>query len=399
MKNEDEIFEEYVLKRLAEDHNIGDRPYLYSHEFNLIDSPSLNFLAETTGVKLHHPEPHWITEESDEENGINYYRDEKERIYVIDTGDILHSRRKNMERIFQELPESLSKKIQAFEENTKYLYMPSPSSIPTIIDGLKNALKQFDGNDTIQHNTIQRLIITHARRIIPEPSKRQEKAIIKLREKLEKKQTGQNRFYALIKDIHNPKNKNKRIELYNDLLKYVKNRDEEDVRRFLAPEDYHMTSPEVLASLEELEKTGKQNTKHYLYMKKKNIEASKRLKILKTQFSTELVRDIYEQLYKLYKADMNPKAKLIWQDLEAYNKACDHYQKRLLGPKGAFEKGGIYGPDSKFSGIGPNDGPPPPSGPGGLRETAEDSNPAIQEEEKKAKYTQLKIFNDSDFEY
>ena len=354
MKNEDEIFEEYALKRLLEDNRLGQREYLDSSEFDLATSSSLNFLAKEAGISVKAPAPKWLTEESGEENGADYYRDEPERVYAITVTDILQSRQENMERILQKLPKTLASKIKAFEKHTKYLYTPSLSSPTDIVDGLKNILKQSENIPIIQ-----RLVIDHAKRILPEPTKQKQNALNHAKAKLAKKQAGQNRFYALIKDIHDPKNKNNRIELYRQLLRELKNQNEDDVRAFLKTEDYNLPPSKLKA----------------------------RLKVLKAHITTELTRDIDEQLYKLYKAVNLPEAKFFEQELEAYNKACTYYSERLLGPKGAFNKGGFYGPDSKFSGLASNAKLPytPP--------IAKD----LEADKKEEKYVQLKIFDD--FEY
>lgn len=349
MRNEDEIFEEYALKRLMEDNNLGLREYLDSSEFDLATSSSLNFLAKETEVSIQSPSPKWITETSSEENGSDYYRDEPERVYVITVADILQTRHENMERILQKLPKSLASKIKAFEKDTKHLYTPSLSSSADIVDGLKNILKQSEDN-----SVIQRLVISHAKRILPEQSKQRQNTLAHAKEKLAKKQAAQNRFYALIQDIHNPKNKGNRIELYRELLRELKNQNEDDVRSFLTSKDYTLSPTRF----------------------------KKRLKVLKAHMTTELTRDIYAELYKLYKDDFRPEAEFFKQELDAYNKACNHYEGRLLGKKGAFEKGGFYGPDSKFSGL--------------TQKTQSASAGMLPKEEK---CIQLKIFDDADFEY
>lgn len=350
MRNEDEIFEEYALKRLMEDNNLGLREYLDSSEFDLATSSSLDFLAKETEVSIQSPSPKWITEESSEENGSDYYRDEPERVYVITVADILQTRHENMERILQKLPKSLASKIKAFEKDTKHLYTPSLSSSADIVDGLKNILKQSEDN-----SVIQRLVISHAKRILPEQSKQRQNTLAHAKEKLAKKQAAQNRFYALIKDIHDPKNKNNRINLYLQLLKELKNQNKDDASALLTNADYKLTS----------------------------VNFKKRLTTLKRQMTTELTRDIYEQLHKLYnQAGMLHNVKDLTPILENYNDACARYEGRLLGKKGAFEKGGFYGPDSKFSGL--------------TQKTQSASAGMLPKEEK---YVQLKIFDDADFEY
>ena len=363
MKNEDDIFEEYALKRLMDDNDLGHRQYLDSAEFKLARSPSLEFLAQEVGLTVETPDPKWITEESSEESGSDYYRDEPERVYVITVADILQNRQENMERILQKLPKPLAAKIRAFEKDTTHLYAPAFSSKADVVDGLKNILKRSE-----EHPIIQRLVINHAKRIAPEPTKREQNALVRAKEKLAKKQAAQNRFYALIQDIHNPKNKGNRIELYRELLRELKNQNEDDVRSFLTSKDYTL-SPTRL---------------------------KKRLKVLKAHMTTELTRDIHAELYKLYKDDFRPEAEFFKQELDAYNKACNHYESRLLGPKGAFEKGGFYGPDSKFSGLIPAAKTP-------QVKASNSSIPAKhetkQEAKKEEKCIQLKIFDDADFEY
>ena len=357
MAPENEIFEEYALTRLMEDPNLGDREYLDSSEFNLAHSPSLEFLAKQADIKLTSAEPRWITEGSTEENGLDYYRDEPERVYVILTSDIVQARHDNLKHILPKLPKSLASKIQTFEKNTKYLYASQSASTEEILGGLKSALSQFENNITIQ-----RLIINHAKRIAPEISKREQNKIAKRQEKDAKQEQGQQRFYAIIRDIHNPQNKNNRIELYKSLFRELKNQNEDDIRRFLKAEDYNLPPSKLKA----------------------------RLKTLKAHVTTELVRDIDEQLYKLYKEAFLPEAKFFEQELKAYNKACAYYKERLLGPKGAFEKGGFYGPDSSFSGLSIQKQNTPSQNTNSL------SKPLESKEEQ---LVQLKLFTDKHFEY
>ena len=134
-KDQDKIFEQYTLLRLLEDHDISGREYLDSSEFHLEQSPSLEFLAEQTGVKLRHTEPKWITDGPEDED-FNYYFDEKERVLVILPEDILQTRRENIKRISENLPKELAQKVKSFEKNTEYLYAPQFSSTQEIVDKL-----------------------------------------------------------------------------------------------------------------------------------------------------------------------------------------------------------------------------------------------------------------------
>ena len=379
MADQNEIFEQYALLRLLEDSDLSRYEYLDSSEFNLAKSPSLEFLAKETGIHLQHADSKWITEETSEENGGDYYRDEPQRVLVIKTDDILQARRENIKRILPKLPKHLAEDIKAFEKNTEYLYAKQFSSTKEIMNGLEKALGQFENN-----STIQRLIIIHAKRIDPTPSKREQNKIKKLTLKEAVKEEKQKRFYQLIADIHNPRNKDKRTFLYEKLLKLLNNRDPEDIRHFMGDDNYNRLFTRIRINY-----LKKQHDINKLAPKEIIKHVNKTILRLAT---TELKRDVYEQLCKLYKAEMNPKAKLFEQDLEAYNKACDRFKGRLLGPKGAFEAGGIYGPDSRFSGaiILNKDQSTQ------IRNTSQTSKPA--ENKKEDKLLQLKIFSDKDFE-
>jgi len=379
MADQNEIFEQYALLRLLEDSDLTPYEYLDSSEFHLAKSPSLEFLAKETDVTLQEAASKWITEDSTEENGGDYYRDEPQRVLVIKTDEILQARRENIKRILPKLPKHLAENIKAFEKNTEYLYAKQFSSTKEVMNGLEKALNQFESN-----NTVQRLIVIHAKRIDPTPSKREQNKIKQLTLKEAVKEEKQKRFYQLIADIHNPRNKDKRTALYEKLLKALNNRDPEDIRHFMGDENYNRLFTRIRIN----------------YLKKKRDlnelppkEIIKHVnKTILRLATTELKRDVYEQLCKLYKAEMNSKAKFFEQDLEAYNKACDRFAGRLLGPKGAFEAGGIYGPDSQFSGqIIQNKGQNAQT-PNAVRA----QKPA--ENKKEDKLLQLKIFSDKDFE-
>jgi len=384
MRDEDNIFELYALKRLKDDHNLEHREYLDSSEFDLADSPSLNFLAEQTGVKLSPLKPKWITEASDDEESADYYRDVPERLYVITTEDILQNRFDNMQQILEKLSKPLASKIKAFEKDTKYLYARALSSSAEITSGLKNILKKLE-HENAPKIILQRLVINHAENIVPARSLKKQKAINASKKKAVQTQEGEERFYALIKAIYNPKNKDKRIELYKDLFKVLPYRNMSDLYHFMGDEKYRRLCMRIKVKYAREHPSQKHNPEQL----EKHVN-----KVLLMLTTTELKRDIYKQLYLLYKANGKHEEGLNAQDLEEYNKSCSHFSGRLLGDKGAFEMGGIYGPDSPFSGLIQNKkGPYIPPSAAGLALIDE------EEPEKKENFVQLKLFPNSSCEY
>ena len=349
MLNEDKIFETYVLKRLTADQNLGGRDYLDSSEFKLANSESLSYLATQADIKLIMPEEKWITESFDADG----YSETSEHICVITTEDILANRSENIQIITQALPASLATKIRRFEKNTHYLYAPKLTAKDNIIEGLKKELSQFENN-----RTIQKLIIQHANRIDPEPTKRDK---IKEKKRLIKNDK-QQIFNDLIYEIHHAHTPSVKRQKYELLLKFVEYRNEDDVRDFIKWQEPSLT------------------------------------RNLRARITTELKRDIYMELEELRK--QNPYLPNFEKELRLYTEAYNHYDSsvRLLGKNGAFQKGGIYGPDSKYATLNSAQKKhqleliPTPT-------IKKEKSIQTTDKKKKQDYIQLPIFTDNHFTY
>jgi len=311
MLNEDKIFEEYVLKRLTADQDLGEREYLDSGEFGLAKSESLSYLAEQSGVDLIPPEETWITENprAQDDDNVDTY-DGTERFYAITTHEILCKRQDNIERITQAFPESLANKILLFENHTRHLYAHRDVSSEEIVLGLRQALHDVEGR-----GTLQRLIIKHAERLVPPTAKKEQNKIKRETQKQVQTQRETDYFRYLITYALHMKNSTYKADVFKQILTRINHQSDYDVCEFLKIEPKSYTPK------------------------------------LRARITTELTRDIYEQLYLIYREAGHADAPVMKKKLSSYTKACNHYSlgKRLLGPHGAFGPGGIYGPDSKFA--------------------------------------------------
>lgn len=334
MPNENDIFQTYVLKRLQEDVSTEYRETLNPYqEAHLTGSKSLDYLSEVSGVPATDVSPKWITEEGSE-NGSDYYRDEPERVFVIEVQDIINQRAQDVAAITKKLSPSLAKKIQTFEAETKYLYAPVFSSKRDISIHLQRTLPLFNSPDKTDSKI--RILINrrlHELNAIPleQTAHRQVKKELK-------KDKDQKQFYHLISQLHTPKPAMDQIALYIQLYNLAGSHNPEDVRGFIKGDEYKMTPS------------------------------------LKGRIQKELKRDIAQKIKSLYAIQLRNEAKWWQQEVDALDQSLirSKDKKRLLGPKGAFEKGGLYGPDSKFA----------------------PQKPKAQET-----VVELSLFSDKDFEY
>jgi len=351
--DETTIFQEYVEKRLKEDHSFG------MDDFPITQSSSLNLLSSVSGVQI---QGETKTKLQIEDDGY-----EKQKYVVADITplEFIEKRAQNIENMAQHLPSALAEKIKKFEELTKYLYVRDIVSREDVLENLEQAKKLFR-TKTTENTEIKKLIDNHKLRIAPGLSRKaqsQAKASSKATQ-------NQARFYALIKDIYKPKSVKDLCAQYEELDK-------------LAP----------YANLQDLA--------GFVYQKTFSETAK-----LKARFTKELRRDIAEKILKLYAYFASP------DDLDAqqkkvnrYNKSCDKFHtieetgyKSLLGPKGAFEEGGLYGSDSKFAGNTPQ----PQNAPTPQTTTPQTPPPPqpskAQTQLKPEKIIELSLFSDRDFE-
>lgn len=324
MTNEDEIFKTYALKRLSEGNPMLD-------DFPSYASESLAYLSKATGVSVLPANDTYLKTETDQ-----FGEKQKYVVENIDESSLAKKRAQNIERLTAKLSPETAKKIKAFEEATKYIHHPDMVSKEDMAEFLGKSLALFSNNDVLS----SKIRITINKKIQDLTGKKltpqQQKSI----EKKEKKKVA---FYDTLKKIHQPCSNEDRIVLYKTLLKNIDAQDYADVPVFGDVYTYGKTQDEI----------------------KKAVSSQK------AHIKTELKRDIAEQIYKLYRADFRKEADFWKQELDAYQEGCSHYAKRLLGPKGAFAQGGVYGPDSKFA-----------------------ARPKNQ-----PKVTELSLFSDKDFQY
>ena len=356
MQNEDEIFRTYVFKRLEEDVSTEYRetlnPYQESH---LAGSKSLDYLSEISGIRITDVAPKWITEESSEE-GTGYYRDEPERVYVIDIKDVLDARAKDIVAITKKFSPDLAQKIQTFEAETKYLYAPAFSSKRDISIHLQRVLPLFDSPDKTDKKI--RILINrrlHELNAIPLEQKAERQVKKELKKDKEQKQ-----FYHLISQLYTPKPTMDQIALYIQLYNLVGSHNPEDVRGFIKGDGYKMTPS------------------------------------LKGRIHRELKRDIAQQIKSLYDFELKNESKWWQQEVDALNQSLirSNDKKRLLGPQGAFAKGGLYGPDSKFA-VNTLQQQNAPK----LQTPKYQMPPVSQSSKTQETVVELSLFSDKDFEY
>lgn len=343
MPNDDEIFNTYAIKRIREDESLGINLYLDDVDSHLARSASLDYLSHITGVELRSVSPKWMTEESTSLRGQDYYRDETDRNLVIDVRDVVDVRAKNIENIVQKLSPDLAQKILAFEEATKYLKTPALSSEDTIKKGFNKAVLMLPKNvkDKIEDKVLSP---------ISDPVKKS----YEVRNKAKRK-----RFYELLKQVYQPHDLNEQQKLWEDLLEVVGAHDPNDIGAYV---------------------NGGQG-----------------------RINAELRRDVAVQIKKLNTENRRFEEAQWWQqEINAYSKTIDRYLKysrhsdmpyaRPFGPNGAFEKGGLYGPDSRFAGVEPQNE--------SVLKT-KSAEPIAKESvtPKKEEYIQTQLFNDKDFEY
>ncbi len=340
MNNEMEIFRAYVLKRLEEDKVFG------YNDFPIEQSESLKFLSAQFKTPINKEPKQWVTE---------YDGYEKERVLKtsLTPETFITERAENIKNITKNASNWLQKNILMFEACTRYLYTPTLASREKIISDLEHASDMFtQREDILLHKTLYKQIqkLSGADEKEQQAQRRQESKSLK-----------RMHFYELIRQIHDPKNKNQKIELYTQLYRLVPYRNEDDVRGFIEGHNYKITPR------------------------------------LKAHLTAELRHDILEKLYKAYLAKGLPEAKALLQDIADYNKSYKHWDKRLLGPNGAFEAGGLYGPDSPFAkqpNIKQKNAPLKDT-----RKTGKDLLYELNHPDKKQTFTQLKIFSDKDFDY
>ena len=311
MTKEDEIFLNYVLKRLQKDASLEYRDTLDPAEFNLASSESLSYLADVAKVKIEQASPKWITESEASDDEFDYYKCEPERVYVITAEDIVQKRAENIKKITAGLSPELTEKIQFFEDETKYLCTPALSSKRDISVHLQRTLPLFDASD----NTNSKIRILIDKRIYDLGAIPLEQKEYRQVKKELKKDKEQEQFYKLLADVHRPKPKMEQIALYINLWNFANTQNPEDVRGFIKGDSYEMTSS------------------------------------LKGRIHKELKRDIAEKIHALYASELRNEAGWWQQELDALNQSLARTRsgERLLGPKGAFAKDGLYGPNSKFT--------------------------------------------------
>ncbi len=356
MQDEDKIFRTYALKRLQEDVSFEHRENIDPSDFHLQQSESLDYLAKETGLTLSEVSPRWITEEPDDDE-FNHYRDEKERIYCIPVSDILDARAKDIKAIVNKLP-NIASKIQTFEQQTKYLYAPALSSREKRAEALLKLKPLFNSGDQTDLK-IKILIDKHLYALgVNLKPKAQEQTIEVAKE--DKKQT---QFYDLISQIYTAPNEQTLIRIYAQLYQLAGEQNPQDVMDFMKANSYQLTSP------------------------------------LKGRIKKELKRDIAEQMVRLSHAVLRKSNADWWQqELDAYNKKKkkSKHKRRILGPQGAFAKGGLYGPDSKFA---PKAKQTTQNTSSQQTQTIQSSSQQKPEKPKSPKIIEPLLFSDKDFEY
>ena len=356
MRTDDEIFNAYAFKRLIEDPSWGGRLYLDADDFRLSASASLDYLAEVTDMEVHRASPRWMTEKSTTRNGADYYRDETERVYVLDVQDIVSARKKDIEDMLPKLSPMLAKKIQLFEEYTKHLQTRPLSSSNELKTGLNLAFAMLPKE--LQEKIKGRFI------------KNKE---IKAREGKKSKQTKTERrisrtaqFYEILKAVHQPHDYKTQCKLWYKLLTLV----------------------------------GAQNTEQdipYVNGGIYRINAELRRDI------AVIIKDIYHKNHEIGLANY-------WQqEIDKYYNDIKRYLKysrnertpadfHPFGPNGAFRKGGIYGPDSKFVNPAASAQNIPTTNTNKNTPAPENSSSTNSSSDKRPKVTELLLFSDKDFE-
>lgn len=358
MPNDVEIFNTYATKRLREDVDLETRLYLDAVDFGLEKSPSLDYLSLVTGVKIHSVPATWITEESTCEHSMNYYGDETDRNYVIDVRDIVNMRAKDIENIVSTLSPDLAQKILAFEESTKYLKTPALSSAEVIEKGYHKALSMLSKE---MQNKVKQKIFDRKKAFQNQK---------KVQEKTDKKQAKSAQFYELLKQVYEPHDFDEQRNLWIGLFQSIGAHNEKDVPGYV--------------------KGGK------------------------CRVYAELRRDITVQLKNLcMQHHRYPEAKEYQEKVDKYSDTIrlyiehsrdqDKTYQRPFGSNGAFETGGLYGPDSRF--VKPENDKNEVKNP--VEKTVQTSQqnipaePAAKQQKptKNENWVQKEIFSNSDFEY
>ncbi|MBO7097083.1 MAG: hypothetical protein J6W11_00395 [Alphaproteobacteria bacterium] len=312
MLNEDEIFQTYVVKRLANDHNLGMREYLDSSEYDLAESDSLKYLSEQSGIELLPVEEKWIKEpdgRNEDEDNKRYSGDDKpELIPAIKTRDIIASRAENIARIVQAFPPALAQKIIAFEQSTQYFYAPGYTKSERLAVDIETALSLVQDN-----RTLQQLVIKHRDRLFV-PLSRSEQNKARKQATDDKKKLD---FHDLaIKTIHTSDMKQKAV-LLNEMLQNMAYKNPNDICEF-----FHIDATQY----------------------------ANRSSAWHARITSEMTYNIYKELDTIYKKIGYPN-KATKEKIEKYtfNYNKYHVTPKLLGPNGAFKQGGIFGPDSKLA--------------------------------------------------
>jgi len=338
MSATDEIFRAYVSKRLEKDHSFG------TDDFPLTESDSLRYLSDVSGIQIQDTDK---TKTVIEEDGY-----EKKRYIVADITpqEFVLMRAENIDRMTSKLSSPLAQKIKTFEEYTKYLYVNGLATREDVLAGLDQAKTLFKSSSK-ENTEIKELIDKHKLRIAPGLSRKAQNQLKASQEDARK----QTLLYTLIQDVHKPHTPQEKAKIYLQILNFVDFRNHDDIRGFIEGDSYKIS------------------------------------KDLKARLTTELKRDILQQIVNLCRTFNQSAARYYEQDLEAYNKAFNKFDttKRLLGKNGAFEKGGLYGPDSKFAGKSPSI----------LQNTSATQTPSVNTQPKKEKIIELSLFSPKHFEY
>ncbi len=301
MPTDKEIFETYALKRLSEGNPMLD-------DFPSQASESLAYLSLMSGVAVLPPNDTYLKTETDQFG-------ENQKYYVENITDVelIKKRAQNIEKMTANFSSVLVKKIKRFEEYTKYLHTSELSTPSQIYEDLKKAARMFK-SDGKEQSKIKILLNKEAAKLKPKIQSKKTNTPTK-------KEQMRNTFYGILQNLHKTPSIKDRFNKYITLWHLAPYADPQDLKGF-AYETPFQTTPD-----------------------------------LKKRFTTELRRDILEKLYPLSARFSSRDVIEGWYNmLKKYNKACSHFssinekgQRRLLGQTGAFEKGGLYGPDSKFA--------------------------------------------------